>query len=45
MTFKIVTAFAILGAGAYLRWGIGPVGVAYELGKTVERCKHAEWCA
>jgi hypothetical protein len=27
---------------AYLRWGIAPVCRAYELGKAVERMKHAE---
>ena len=33
---------AAAAAGAYIRWGVNPVLVAYELGRRVERIRHRQ---
>ena len=39
MTGLAIGAAATLAAGAYLRWGVGPVLLAYEIGKRVQQIR------
>jgi hypothetical protein len=39
MTGLAIGAAVVIAAGAWLRWGAGPVTIAYEIGKRVERLR------
>ena len=39
MTGYAIGAGITLAAGAYIRWGIGPLMLAYEIGRRVERIR------
>lgn len=39
MTDYAIAAAAIIAAGAWLRFGVVPVAIAYEIGRRVERLR------
>ena len=39
MTGLVIAAVAVIAAGAYIRWGVNPVLIAYEIGRRVERIR------
>jgi hypothetical protein len=38
---RLIAVIAVVGSGAYLRWSLIPVWIAYELGKLIERRRGA----
>ena len=41
MSGYAIACGSILAAGAYLRWGVRPVTIAYQVGRIVERIRQA----
>jgi hypothetical protein len=37
----VIAALAVTGSGAYLRWGLAPVWIAYEIGKIIGGRRYA----